>query len=206
MYVDSILIILVYVSILVELTILHVPSVASTFQLFHYSDTTKDGPLMKRVKSWPLWIKSIILFVPTAISVGLYILPLLIVFYPDSKLWIDVRSTGSFIHVVGWVVVFAGRFLAMFSVFQIRKANSQTNNEFSLKTQGWFSFSRNPILIGMYITYFGWLILFPNLMMTIGFIIYFANMHFRILLEEDFLNQKFGKQFTGYLKQTRRYL
>jgi protein-S-isoprenylcysteine O-methyltransferase Ste14 len=206
MDVEIILITLVYLSILVELTILHVPSVASTFQLFYYSDTTQDGTLMKRVKNWPVWVKSLALFVPTAISVGLYILPLLFVFYPESKVWFKVISTGKSLQYVGWSVIFAGRFLALFSVVQIRKANSQTNSEFSLKTGGWFSFSRNPILIGMYITYIGFIILFPNWVMAIGFIIYFANMHFRILLEEDFLQQKFGNQFTAYLKQTRRYI
>lgn len=205
MNVDIILIILVYVSILVELTILHVPSVASTFQLFYYSDTTLNGPLMKRVKSWPVWLKSLLLFVPTAISVCLYLLPLLFVFYPASKLWFGVISTGFIYHTIGWIIVFMGRFLALFSVFQIRKTNSQINNEFSLKTRGWFSFSRNPILIGMYTTYIGFIIIFPNLAMAIGFIIYFANMHFRILLEEDFLHQKFGIKFEEYLKQTRRY-
>jgi len=200
------LIVIVYLSLLVELTILHVPSVASTFQLFYYSDTTQDGPLMKRVKSWTVWIKSLLLFIPTAISVCLYLLPLLFVFYPDSKLWFGVKPTDLTYQVLGWIVVFSGRFLALFSAIQIRKKNSQINNEFSLKTQGMFSFSRNPILLGMYITYIGWLILFPNWVLWVGFIIYFANMHFRILLEEDFLHQKFGKQFDEYLKQTRRYI
>jgi len=206
MNVENILIIVVYLSILVELTILHVPSVASTLQLFYYSDTTLDGPLMTRVKSWSVWLKSFALFVPTVISIGLYLLPLLFVFYPESKKWLHVSSMGSTYQVVGWMVVFLGRFLALFSVIQIRKANSQTNNEFSLKTSGWFGFSRNPILIGMYVTYLGWLILFPNVTMVVGFIIYFANMHFRIVLEEDFLRQKFGKQFEDYLRQTRRYI
>ena len=205
MNVDIVLIILVYLSILIELTILHVPSVASTYQLFYYSDTTQDGPLMKHVKSWSTLQKSLVLFVPTAISICLYLLPLLFVFYPDSKSWFGVRSIAFSFQVLGWIVVFSGRFMALFSVLQIRKANPQTNNEFSLKTAGWFSFSRNPILIGMYITYIGWLILFPNWVMTIGFIIYFTNMHFRILLEEDFLSEKFGDQFRNYLKQTRRY-
>jgi protein-S-isoprenylcysteine O-methyltransferase Ste14 len=182
-----------------------VPSVASTFQLFYYSDITQDGPLMKRVKSWPLWLKSILLFVPVAFLVILYLLPLLFVFYPDSKSWFDVISTDLTYRVVGWIIVFSGRILALFSVIQIRKENLPTNNEFSLKTKGWFSFSRNPSLIGMYITYIGFIILFPNWIMAVGFIVYFANMHFRILLEEDFLHQKFGKQFEVYLKQTRRY-
>lgn len=206
MNVEITLIIIVYLSLLVELTILHVPSVASTFQLFYYSDTTQDGQLMKRVKGWPVWIKSLLLFVPTAISVCLYLLPLLFVFYPDSKLWFGGMSTELPYQIVGWIVVFSGRFLALFSAIQIRDKNSQINNEFSLKTQGLFRFSRNPILIGMYITYIGWLILFPNWVLAIGFIIYFANMHFRILLEEDFLYQKFGNRFEEYIKKTRRYI
>jgi len=205
MSVEILLILLVYLSLVVELTILHVPSVASTYQLFYYSDTTMDGPLMTRVKSWPVWFKTLVLFIPTGISIGLYLLPLIFVFYPDSKKWFGVMPISDLFLIAGWIVVLTGRVLALFSVLQIRKSNSQTGNEFNLKTRGWFGLSRNPILIGMYVTYIGWLILYPNLLMAIGFVVYIANMHFRILLEEDFLRQKFGEQFSAYLKQTRRY-
>jgi len=206
MNIEMLLISIVYLSLLVELTIMHVPSVASTYQLFYYSDTTQDGPLMKRIKDWSVFIKSIVLFIPTAISIFIYLLPLVFVFYPPSKIWFGVIFVSASLQTTGWIVVILGRFVALFSVVQIRKANSQTNNEFSLKTKGWFGFSRNPILIGMYITYLGWLIIFPNWIMGVGTIIYFSNMHFRILLEEDFLREKFGEKFSKYLNQTRRYI
>lgn len=204
MNIECLLIILIYLSLLIELTMLHVPSVASTYQLFYYSDTTIDGPLMKRVKNWSMWLKSLLLFVPTTISVCLYLLPLLFVFYPNSKSWFGVVDLDY--RITGWIIVFFGRFISMLSVIQIRKVNSQTNNEFNLKTRGWFGFTRNPILLGMYITYIGWLILFPNWVMGIGLLVYFLNMHFRVLLEEDFLFQKFGKRFEDYVGNTRRYI
>ena len=122
--INQALILIVYVSILVELTLLHVPSVASTYQLFFYSDKTDNGPLMVRVKRWPAWIKIPLLFIPTLISVILYLLPLLFVFLPVSQSWFNVIHVGVSVQYAGWGIVIIGRILAIFSVLQIRKSNS----------------------------------------------------------------------------------
>jgi protein-S-isoprenylcysteine O-methyltransferase Ste14 len=66
--------------------------------------------------------------------------------------------------------------------------------------------SRNPIALGMILTFLGLFLLAPSFIVFTGFLIFTVNMHFRILLEEDFMRQQFGHEYEEYLRRTRRYL
>jgi protein-S-isoprenylcysteine O-methyltransferase Ste14 len=69
-----------------------------------------------------------------------------------------------------------------------------------------FGRSRNPLLLGMYLFYAGMWVLFPTLIFAVGLVVYVLNMHFRVLLEEDFLRHHFGAPFDQYMLKARRYL
>ena len=71
---------------------------------------------------------------------------------------------------------------------------------------GIFKYSRNPCQTGLYISYLGFLLIFPSLLFAICFVITLIYMNFKIELEEDYLNQKFKKDYQHYKKKTRRYL
>lgn len=204
---------IVYLSILYEITILPVPSVASTYQLFFVNKVDSEvlkyeqNGLLKQVRNIPWLSKILLLFVPTAISVVNYCFPISVSLLPS--VWQDIVMIEALQHniviVVAVLLMLAGRVLSIKSVLNIREQNTQKSDDFDLKTIGLFSFSRNPILMGMYMTYWGIFLLVPNWVTLLGFIIYAANMHFRILLEEDFLRLMFGENFNDYLANTRRY-
>jgi protein-S-isoprenylcysteine O-methyltransferase Ste14 len=58
----------------------------------------------------------------------------------------------------------------------------------------------------MHMTLLGLFGVFPSVVLLIGFWIFLGNMHFRLLLEEDFLEGKFGDSYREYLRKTRRYI
>jgi len=42
--------------------------------------------------------------------------------------------------------------------------------------------------------------------MLVGGLVYFANMHFKVILEEHFLTEKYGDSYIQYCQKTKRYL
>ena len=208
------ILIITYTSIVYEIAVLPVPSVASTYQLLFINKVDaavikydQDG-LLRNVRKLPLVSKIILLLVPTAVSVLNYCFPLSLYFLPDT--WVQniiiSELQTQFVMIAAILLIVTGRILAIKSVLNIRLQNTQENDDFDLKTNGLFGYSRNPILVGMYLTYGGIFLLVPNWITIVGFLIYAANMHFRILLEEDFLRSLFGAKFSVYLDKTRRYL
>ncbi len=202
-------IVLIYTSILVEIIFFHVPSAASTYQLFFFdSDDHKTGGLLSKVHNLPLAQKLLILFVPALISLTVYCLPLILVFFPALKIhFYPIRILEqNYLIYSGLLLTVFGRGVSVHAVFRIRHCSSQNGNDFPLITDSIFRLSRNPVLIGMYITFSGLFLVFPSFVLAIGFSIYISNMHFRVLLEEDFLKHKFRDRYENYFSRTRRYI
>lgn len=204
----EIFVLIVYLSILVELVLFPVPSVASTWQLLSGHNSSQLYGLRRTVQSWHPVLKILLLFIPTAISVVVYCFPLLLIIVDRlQNMLVDYDFfKNSYATTFGITCIVLGRIIALYSVIVIRGDNSQKDQDFSLKTTGIFRISRNPILMGMYLTILGLFLLFPYRLMIPGIVIYFANMHFRIKLEEDFLKEKFGDRFTQYMNSTNRYI
>jgi protein-S-isoprenylcysteine O-methyltransferase Ste14 len=150
--------------------------------------------------------KILLLFLPTLLSITAYCLPLILVAVSILSPGFVNKTEKTGLVFIAFLLILAGRIISLYSVLQIRKNNRQAGKSFELKTGNIFSFSRNPILLGMYITYMGMIILFPFWFMLAGFAVYAGNMHFRILIEESFLRHKFGNNYINYQEQTKRYL
>ncbi|GLR71316.1 methyltransferase family protein [Agaribacter marinus] len=208
------ILVVTYLSILFEIVVLPVPSVASTYQLLFVNKVDagvlkfeKDG-LLRKTRQLPLLLKLGMLLIPTVLSVLNFVFPISVFFIPLE--WVDMiiihELKSTFVLITAVLFILAGRIIAIGSVINIRNKNTQQDDSFDLKTSGIFGFSRNPILIGMYICYWGIFLLVPNWITLLGFILYSVNMHFRILLEEDFLRSMFGDKFDKYFDNTRRYI
>ncbi len=201
----EILIILTYASMLLEIVVFPVPSVASSFQLILRSKQLPNEMLYTRIQNLNLWQKIIILLLPTCLSIIAYCVPLILIFISKfSSVLID-KTENAKLLIAAYFIIICGRIISLYSVMKIRRNNRQVGKSFELKTGNIFSVSRNPILFGMYVSFIGMIILFPIWFMFIAFGYYFAHMHFRILIEESFLKNKFGERYTQYRQQTKRY-
>jgi protein-S-isoprenylcysteine O-methyltransferase Ste14 len=80
------------------------------------------------------------------------------------------------------------------------------DHETSLKTNGLYRFSRNPIYSGLFLVTLASCLYFPE-PGNIGLAVYAIFFHHRIILsEEKFLAERFGEQWVSYTKNTRRYI
>jgi protein-S-isoprenylcysteine O-methyltransferase Ste14 len=137
-----------------------------------------------------------------------FYIPLFLVFSPtmNSALFPITFLKRDSVMILGILLAATGRVLSFCAVPQIRGRNGQRKTDDSLISGGIFSISRNPIALGMILTFLGLLLLVPSLILFIGFLIFTANIHFRIRLEEDFMKHRFGNEYMKYRSSTRRYL
>ena len=198
----------VYLSLAYEIWGIPVPSIASTVQLFSTEDAYDvAGTWLLRVRQWSVPTKTVALLLPTGLSVIVYLLPLIQALQPNATDWLHpVWASTPFTIALGVILAIAGRAISLYSAWRIRQNNRQTGDSFELKTRGLFDRSRNPLQVGMYICFAGLWLLYPTWEMAVGFLLYVANMHFRILLEEDFLAWKFGDSYLKYKATHRRYV
>jgi protein-S-isoprenylcysteine O-methyltransferase Ste14 len=99
------------------------------------------------------------------------------------------------------MLLFAGRF-GLGSSFRIGSPKESTR----LKVDGLFSFSRNPMYLGVYATLLAVVLytLNPVLLVVAAFVV--AVHHKIVLAEETHLQNVFGGEYTDYCRRVARYM
>jgi protein-S-isoprenylcysteine O-methyltransferase Ste14 len=116
--------------------------------------------------------------------------------FPELLKWIAL-----FLWFIGFMLLLSGR-LKMGDSFRIGSPKEST----SLKMNGLFRFSRNPMYLGVYSTITASILYTRNpIIIVIG--IFIVVVHHKIVLaEEKYLQSRFGKEYEDYCKCVRRYL
>jgi protein-S-isoprenylcysteine O-methyltransferase Ste14 len=112
--------------------------------------------------------------------------------------------------LIGLMLFLAGIFLAAWSVRTFRKAHTNvltSQPASAIVTTGPYSFSRNPIYVGMFLGLSGFAIAFNSLwflavLVAMVFVIRFGV----IAREEIYLESKFGARYLDYKARVRRWL
>lgn len=204
----SAIVIIAYASLFIELLVFPVPSSASSYSLWKGSaDFAIEGySPMQKVKQWSLIKKTFVLGLPIVLIAITFIIPILIVLGIAPSYFLEKVSTNTPLIIVSIVLIIIGRLVTFSSALAIRKDNTQEGDAFVLHKDSNFSFSRNPIQVGMYIFSLGLLLLYPSWIFGLGCLIYIGYMDYKIKMEEEFLHAKFGAAYADYFNQTRRYL
>jgi protein-S-isoprenylcysteine O-methyltransferase Ste14 len=201
-------ILLAYVSLLMELTVFHVPSVASSLNLYAQPEalvesySTRYRQLFRLSKA----LKTVLFLVPLLLVYAVYAYPIFVIWLGPDLLGDYLYSPVFATNVAGISLIVVGRVLAIETVLTIRRNNDQTGESFYLHTTGLLRWSRNPGLVGMYLFAIGLWLTTPSFSMLIGIVLYALYMHFKVRMEEDFLHNKFGRQYADYRAKTGRYL
>ena len=153
-------------------------------------------------------LKTVGLLLPTGLVVLIYMLPLVQAIWPGFAAWLNgVGPAGSTpFLILGIALALLGRAIGLGAAWVLHHDDGLHEAAFDLQTRGFFSFTRNPILVGMYVAFIGLWFLYPSWEMGVGFLLFVANMHFRVLLEEDYLRYQFGPEYDTFLAATRRYI
>ena len=197
-------VLLFYISLFVELYFYNIPSVVSNRKIL------KPDPLItkylsenhKQIFSWPLFKKILLFVFPMVFIYTLHGLPILNL-YELYRLDFEIRSP-MFLFLLGLVLVVFGRCISHYYLKSIRHIKSKTFHGFV--NNGVFRFSRNPGLIGLYISFLGFYLIKPSILFSVCFIIYVVHMHFKVKMEEDYLRHKYGENYEAYFQKTKRYL
>jgi protein-S-isoprenylcysteine O-methyltransferase Ste14 len=194
----TVLVVLLFLSLGVELTCFHVPSVANT-QVFFKShvETINMYSKYRNIFYWSKNKKIALLVIPHFVNMTVFIIPLYYLFSttPSINFW----------SVAGFMVALLGRSFTFYSMIYLRKNNSQNNDDFTLHDKGPFSKMRNPGLTGMLLFFLGLNMIWPSIIMAIALLYYFCYNHFRILIEEDFLKVMYKEKYIQYFKKVNRY-
>lgn len=201
-------VLLYYISLVLEIAFVPVPSVSSTWQLIFpdkdvMNQLDKNSNLYK-IQQFSKIKKGLFIIIPYLIATIGYCFPILYMIYAYL---FKIELTYSLTTLIlGILLLIIGRWITISSALGIRKDNSQKDNEFDLKTEGIFRHSRNPIVLGLHVGVIGLNILIPSILFIALTIVYMLHIHFKILLEEDFLKHMFGADYSSYFSKTKRYL
>lgn len=199
--------ILAYLSIALELIAFHVPSVASTVNIWNpdkvllasYSDRFRvlfELPKLKKI---------IVFILPLLLVYLTFFFPLFYFLWQPEHLYLLFQPT-EMSYLIGILFILLGRWITFSSVLTIRKENKQAGDSFKLHTGSLFSRTRNPGLVGMYVLFVGLWCCIPSPIFLVGILAYIGHMHFKVLMEENFLTNKYGQAYKAYFTHTKRYL
>lgn len=76
----------------------------------------------------------------------------------------------------------------------------------TLRTNGLFSISRNPIFLGMIISVFGLFLILPNAITFFCTLMTYFMIQIQVRLEEVFLTQQHASEYSLYKQKVRRFL
>ena len=196
-----------FASLIVELAFFHVPSVASNVNIIRKQPAVVEGysAKFKSLFQHSLVSRVLLSMLPLLPVYAVFIYPLLVIFHIVPGPEILPFEVSELLVWLGCGFILAGRFTTFASVLIIRQQNQQKDDSFHLHTDFLFARSRNPGLLGMYIFILGIWLLMPSIQYLAAILYYFAYMHFKVLMEEDFLEQKFGESYLQYKTSTGRY-
>ena len=111
--------------------------------------------------------------------------------------------------IVGLILIHLS--LLWISVAQYQMSNSwrigiDENNKTELITKGLFSYSRNPIFLGMIISVTGIFFILPNAITFFLMLSTYIVIQIQIRLEEKFLERQHGQEYLSYKQTTKRLL
>ena len=113
---------------------------------------------------------------------------------------------------LGFIIIFTGLVIIFIAARQFKAANTTINpikpeNASVLVSKGIFSYSRNPMYLGMLLIIIGFSIIHNFLAIIVIMPIWIIYMtYFQIIPEEEAMEIVFEEDFVNYCKKTRRWI
>lgn len=107
-------------------------------------------------------------------------------------------------YILGGVIFFAGFSVAFWITLKMGWDNA-FGEAVGLKTTGWFRFSRNPVYVATWIGLVGWILLTRDTRVTILIGLWAIMYLLAPLIEEPWLEQHYGAEYSAYKQSTPRF-
>jgi len=105
-----------------------------------------------------------------------------------------------------FVFIVPGLIILLSAWFKLGTTESFGQDKNSLRISGIYKYSRNPQLLGYGLFLLGFIIMYISWYSIIWFLLYFIISWFMILSEEEFLKQKYKKEYEDYCISVPRIL
>ena len=123
---------------------------------------------------------------------------------------IDPGEKNILVNLVGLLISLLGESVRIIAVGYAHEGTSGRESYLradSLNISGIYSIVRNPLYIGNFFIFTGLVIVFSNIFALFAFIIFLIlQYYFVVLAEENFLKEKYGKDFETYCRRVRRII
>jgi len=153
--------------------------------------------------------KSIKLTLSVLISTLIYLLILLRLTVLDSKWLLELDAPHLEIKYAGYVFVILGFILGILALIAMRnswRVGIKYEQKTDLVSSGIYKFSRNPYFSSYDILIFGYLLIFPSIILLLLLITLATIFHLMILEEEKYLKSVHGEKYEDYKRKVNRYL
>lgn len=123
------------------------------------------------------------------------------------QLYVFGEPTEGVLRIFAQIVAVVGLVLTSTSLLNLGSATrlGLPTEKTTLKQQGLYLFSRNPMYVGFDLLTVAGILYLGNAVILLMGLYSIAIYHFIILGEEAFLKKRFGKPYLAYMKKTRRY-
>ena len=112
------------------------------------------------------------------------------------------KMAGILLMVFGCLIALA----AQFQMGNSWRIGINEEEKTILVTSGLFRYSRNPIYLGLLISFFGFFLIIPNALSLCCLVLSYPSIEIKIRLEEQYLLTTHGENYLSYMKKVNRWL
>ncbi|MEM6813334.1 MAG: isoprenylcysteine carboxylmethyltransferase family protein [Bacteroidota bacterium] len=141
----------------------------------------------------------------TWISIGLYSFytPWYSYLMPVDYLEFEwLKTTGLILLIIS----FLWTSIAQYQMSKSWRIGIDYEEKTDLISHGLFEYSRNPIFLGVLISYLGTFLIIPNILSFSILLVTFVTIQTQVRLEEEYLESVQGNQYLNYKKDVRRWI
>jgi protein-S-isoprenylcysteine O-methyltransferase Ste14 len=112
------------------------------------------------------------------------------------------------VNFIGFVLCISGLILCRQAQRQMGsswRVGIDSQNKTDLVTTGVFQKIRNPTYSGLFLICAGSFMIFPTVSFMVWVIVFYISIQFQVRIEEEFLTESHGEQYTQYYQTTKRY-
>jgi len=113
------------------------------------------------------------------------------------------------LQYTGMIIMLFGSIMGIIAQFQMGdswRIGINKNETTELVTQGFYKYSRNPIYLGLLLSFLGFFLIAPNCFSLCCLAVSYTALETKIRLEEQYLLELHGKKYEDYMDYRRRWI
>ncbi len=154
--------------------------------------------------------KSVKVNLSVLLSSIIYITIILRLFYLSGHQLIELEIIqNEIIKYVGFSMVTVGFIIGILALIAMKnswRVGIRYEQKTDLITSGIYKFSRNPYFLSYNVLMFGFLLVFPSVLLLIPYVLLVFLFHKMILEEESYLENIHGEEYLNYKRKVKRYI